>query len=96
MSKFISTANEKFILLPILSSVTTPLLLFFDISIGLDQHGSSISGNVGLEALFAHPVEQLAWDLPQGCPGQHLRVLFELVEGHKLNDVRFHILTAAT
>ena len=40
-------------------------------------------------------IEHLAWDLFERLLGQHHRVVLEVPEGHKLNDVGGHLLAIA-
>jgi hypothetical protein len=41
---------------------------------------------------LTHKIEQLSWELHQSLLGELMWVVFEFVEGNKLNDVRLGIL----
>ena len=46
-----------------------------------------------LDIVLAHEVEKLSWDLVENLFGEKVRVVLELVEGNKLDDVGSHVLT---
>ena len=50
---------------------------------------SSCGSCIWLNTVLFHPTEELAGDFSQSLPGQIHRIIFELVEWHKLHDVRF-------
>lgn len=47
---------------------------------------------IGLNVVLAHEIEQLSWDLFKDLLCKQVRVVLEVVEGHKLHDVSSHVL----
>ena len=67
--------------------------LFFFLLLFLNAN-SVCSRCIRLDTVLFHPIEELVGDFPQRLPGQILRIIFELVEWHKLHDVCLGILSA--
>ena len=58
----------------------------------LDLASLLLRSRMWVDALLAHPVEQLSWHLHERLLRQQVRIVLEVVEGDKLHDVRSHVL----
>ena len=61
----------------------------------LDETALFLGPRVRLDIVLAHPVQELSWHLHQGFLRQHVRIRFEVVEGHKLDNVCSHVSAVA-
>jgi len=58
----------------------------------LDLLALSIRASVGRDVVLSEEVEQLRWHLHQGLLREEVRVVLEVIEGHKLDDISSHVL----
>ena len=54
-----------------------------------------LRSRIRLDVLPAHPVEELAWELLKHLLGEQMRIVAELLKGHKLHDIGRHVLAVS-